>query len=190
LNDEITRAVERIRSGGVVGLPTDTVYGLGVDPNNEDAVALLYELKGRPQGRPIGILAASIEQASSIGEISGPTAELARRHWPGALTLVVRPRMVLADWVGDHQANTIGLRVPGHPIALALLERAGPLAVTSANLSGGPETFDADEARAIFGDEVVYLTGISPGGKASTVVDVTGPRPVVIRQGPVVIGEN
>jgi len=98
----------------------------------------------------------------------------------------VVPKVVLADWVGDAQSVTVGLRVPDHPVALELLSRTGPLAVTSANVSGGPETMSDREARAVFGDRVaVYLTGTSPGGDASTVVDATSDRLVLLRQGPV-----
>jgi tRNA threonylcarbamoyl adenosine modification protein (Sua5/YciO/YrdC/YwlC family) len=94
----------------------------------------------------------------------------------------------MAEWIGDMQTRTIGVRVPDHPVALELLNATGPLAVTSANLSGGPETMNNDEARAVFGDKVaVYLDGISPGGQASTVVDATGARLVVLREGPVEI---
>jgi tRNA threonylcarbamoyl adenosine modification protein (Sua5/YciO/YrdC/YwlC family) len=171
----------------VVGFPTDTVYGIGVDPTNDEAVSVLYELKGRPQGRPVGILAATLEQAAMIGDIGGVAAELASRHWPGALTLVVRPRVILAAWVGDRMTDTVGLRVPDHPLALELLTTTGPLAVTSANPSGGQETLSDVEAREVFGPAVHYLAGTSPGGEASTVVDVTGARPVVIREGPVVV---
>jgi tRNA threonylcarbamoyl adenosine modification protein (Sua5/YciO/YrdC/YwlC family) len=187
LKQEIAQAVRVVQSGGVVGLPTDTVYGIGVDPNNADAVDLLYRLKGRPMARPIGVLVASVEQAGSIGVITGEAASLAADHWPGALTLVVTPRVVLPEWVGDRQANTVGIRVPDHPVAAALLEQTGPLAVTSANLTGGSEAMNDVEARAVFGDEVFYLTGSCHGGMASTVIDVTGELPVVIRQGPVTI---
>lgn len=184
----IPRAVEAIRSGRVVGLPTDTVYGLGVDPQSEEAVSLLYELKGRPAQRPVGLLVASIDQAREVGEIEGSAEQLAREHWPGALTLVVNPRVVLADWVGDRVLRTVGIRVPAHPVALELLGETGPLAVTSANLSGEPESLSEADARAIFGDGVaVYLEGTSPRGEASTVVDATGHALVVLRQGPIAI---
>ncbi len=183
----LERAVEVVREGGVVGLPTDTVYGIGVDPNDDGAVNRLYVLKGRPEGRPVGVLVASLEQAAVVGVIEDEAADLADRFWPGALTLVVRPRMVLAEWVGDRQADTVGVRMPDHPVALALLGETGPLAVTSANRSGEPETLDDVSAREVFGDAVYYLQGTSPGGQASTVVDVTGPRPVVIRHGPITI---
>lgn len=177
-------AVEAIRRGEIVGLPTDTVYGLAIDPSDESAVSRLYELKGRPVGKPIGLLAASLEQASSIGLIEGVAADLAARFWPGALTLVVRPRVVLPNWMSGEYARTVGVRVPDHETAIGFLEETGPLAVTSANLSGGPETYDSDEARAVLGDRVAfYIEGSCPGGVASTVVDATGTDLVVLREG-------
>jgi tRNA threonylcarbamoyl adenosine modification protein (Sua5/YciO/YrdC/YwlC family) len=186
--ETIERAVSVLRSGGVVGVPTDTVYGLAVDPLDEEAMSRLFEIKGRPDHKPVGILVASIEQAEMGGEIEGPARALAEEHWPGALTLVVTPKVILADWAGERQRKTVGLRVPDHPITLALLEAFGPLAVTSANRSGGPETMTDVEARDVFGDEVdLYLEGVSPGGEASTVVDATGAELTVLRQGPVTI---
>ncbi|MGA7227056.1 MAG: L-threonylcarbamoyladenylate synthase [Acidimicrobiia bacterium] len=181
-------AVEAVRSGEVVGMPTDTVYGIGVDPLNEDAVARLFELKGRPEGKPVGVLAADISQALQLAEIEGAAHELARQFWPGALTLVVRPRVIMADWVGDTQRMTIGIRVPDHTVALDLLGSVGPMAVTSANLSGQADALDDREARMVFGSRVaVYLEGVSPGGQGSTVVDATGTELIVLRQGPVSI---
>jgi tRNA threonylcarbamoyl adenosine modification protein (Sua5/YciO/YrdC/YwlC family) len=182
----IAAAVEAVRAGEVVGLPTDTVYGIGVDPLNESAVSHLFDLKGRPEHRPIGLLVATIDQARQVGEIEGRAEALALAHWPGALTLVVTPLVILANWVGDAQRSTVGVRVPDHQVALELLEACGPLAVSSANRSGGPEAKDEVEARATFGDDVaVYLPGTTPGGEASTVVDATGARLVVLREGPI-----
>lgn len=182
----IEDALAAVLDGYVVGLPTDTVYGIGADPFNPDAVARLYELKGRPRHKPVGVLVATVDQAAEIGELSGEAAGLARRHWPGALTLIVRPRVVMADWVGDQQRQTLGVRVPDHDVARALLELSGPLAVTSANQSGGREAMSDREARDVFGDRVaVYLEGVAPGGEASTVVDATGGPLRVIREGPI-----
>ncbi len=184
----IDAAVEAVRAGEVVGLPTDTVYGIGVDPLNEAAVARLFALKGRPEHKPVGLLVGTIAQARMVGRIEGQAEELAIAHWPGALTLVVTPRVILANWVGDAQQRTVGVRVPDHPVALQLLEACGPLAVTSANRSGGVEARDDVEARSTFGDEVtVYLPGSAPGGEASTVVDATGVGLVVLRQGPITL---
>lgn len=180
-----------IAAGQVVGVPTDTVYGIGVDPQSPEAVERLFELKGRPPHKPVGLLAASLEDANEVAEIRGAAADLARDHWPGALTLVVRPKVILADWVGDAQAQTVGIRVPDHPVARELLAATGPLAVTSANRSAQPDTTSAAEARAVFGDEVaVYLEGTSPGGVPSTVVDATGGELRVLRPGPVTVGEG
>lgn len=185
----ISRAIEAIRAGRIVGIPTDTVYGVGVDPLNEAAVELLFDLKGRPEHKPIGLLAASLEQAAVVGEIHGFAEELARAHWPGALTLIVRPKVILAEWVGDAQTRTVGIRVPDHSVARELLKVTGPLSVTSANRSGKSEAMSHTEAEEIFGDRVaVYLRGSAPGGQASTVVDVSGTEPKVLRDGPVPIG--
>ena len=182
----IEDAVAAIRRGDVIGLPTDTVYGIAADPMSESAVARLFELKGRPDHKPIGLLVASLEQAREIGEMTSVAARLAAAHWPGALTLVVAPRVILADWVGDAQSQTVGLRVPDHPTTLQILAAAGPLAVTSANLSGGEESLSHDDAQTVFGELVpVYVEGRSPGGQSSTVVDVSGGEVVVLRQGPV-----
>lgn len=182
----IEEAISTVLNGGIVGIPTDTVYGIGADPFNEGAVNRLFEIKGRPHEKPVGVLVASVEQASEIGALSEYITDLVRRHWPGALTVVVNPRVILSDWVGDQQLRTVGLRVPDHPLALELLRSTGPLAVTSANRSGGLETMNDREARDIFGAEVdVYLEGFAPGGEASTVVDATGVELLVIRQGPI-----
>ena len=182
----IEAAFAAILDGQVVGLPTDTVYGIGADPFNLDAVARLFELKGRPEHKPVGVLVASVEQAEEIGQIEGEAGTLARRHWPGALTLIVTPKVVMADWMGDQQRRTIGIRVPDHPVAIELLELSGPLGVTSANESGGEEAMSDRDAREIFGDRVaVYVEGTAPGGAASTVVDATGAKLTVLRRGPV-----
>ncbi len=182
----IEQAITAVLAGEIVGLPTDTVYGVGVDPFNADAVERLFELKGRPEGKPVGVLVGSVEQATEIGSFSEEAKRLADRHWPGGLTLIVTPTVVMADWVGHRQLNTLGIRLPDHPVALDLLTSTGPMAVTSANLSGQKETTNDRQARDALGARVaVYLEGESPGGTASTVVDCSGPELVVIRQGPV-----
>ena len=182
----IEDALAAILDGRVVGLPTDTVYGIGADPFNTDAVARLFELKGRPEHKPIGVLVATLDQAREIGVIEGAATELAARHWPGALTLIVTPKVIMADWVGDQQLRTLGVRVPDHDLARELLEVSGPLAVTSANESGGKETMNDREAREVFGPRIaVYVAGTAPGGEASTVVDATGAELTMIREGPV-----
>jgi L-threonylcarbamoyladenylate synthase len=182
----IDAAVRALREGEVVGMPTDTVYGLAVDPFNVEAIERLYVLKGREGNKPLALLVASIDQAMSLASFTDQALDLADEHWPGGLTLVL-PRLAGApDWLGDTARRTIGLRCPDHDVALELLEKAGPLAVTSANTTGGAAAVDDGEAEDIFGDEIaVYLEGEAPGGQASTIIDLTEPSPLVLRRGPV-----
>jgi tRNA threonylcarbamoyl adenosine modification protein (Sua5/YciO/YrdC/YwlC family) len=181
-------AVDAVRSGLVIGVPTDTVYGVGVDPSDAAAVARLYEIKGRPADKPISLMVGSIEQADNLVSMTPLALQLADRHWPGPLTLVLATRRRLPEWVGDPVRSTVGVRVPDHRALLGLLAETGPLAITSANLSGTAPSMDDVEARAVFGTAVaVYVPGRCPGGAASTVVDVTGPTPIVLREGPVAL---
>jgi tRNA threonylcarbamoyl adenosine modification protein (Sua5/YciO/YrdC/YwlC family) len=183
---DVSAAVRAIKRGEIVGVPTDTVYGLAVDLYDEAALERLYDLKGRHEGKPIAILVASLEQGLVLGAMSDRALELAERYWPGAVTLVV-PRLDTAPpWLGDTQRRTVALRCPDHPVALDLLSQSGPLAVTSANRSNGSPATSAQEAKAIFGDEVLtYLPGDAGGGAPSTLVDLTQPAEVVLREGPV-----
>jgi len=178
----IEDAAAAIRRGEIVGVPTDTVYGVAVDPTNAVALERLAALKGRADGHPFPVLVTSLHQAADIVEFSAAATRLATDHWPGPLTLVLPARGALPVASG----GTIGVRVPDHPAALWLLEVAGPLAVTSANRSGEPAALDDQEAKAIFGDDVaVYLGGRSLGGIPSTVVDCTTDSPVLLRAGPI-----
>jgi L-threonylcarbamoyladenylate synthase len=184
--DDLAAVVAALRRGAVVGLPTDTVYGLGADPWSHEAVAALFAVKGRPAIKPIPLLAASVEQARRLGVLSGPALAAVQAHWPGALTVVVRRVPGLPDWVGDRRRDSVGLRVPDHPAALALLGVSGPLAVTSANRSGEAPAGDHLAARVMFGDRVAaYLPGSGSKSAPSTVLDFTGAVPRVLRAGPV-----
>jgi L-threonylcarbamoyladenylate synthase len=179
---DLDAAIAALRRGLIVGVPTDTVYGIGVDPMNHQAMKRLFAAKGRSGDKAIPILAASLADARGLGAVP----DAVERHWPGALTVVVHRTPAAPHWVGDHGRDTVALRVPDHPVALALLARSGPLAVTSANPSGEPPASDDASARAILGDAVaVYLEGSAPAGRSSTVVDLSGPEPVVLRPGPV-----
>ncbi len=182
--DDLAAVLAALRRGAVVGIPTDTVYGLAADPFSREAVALVFSLKRRPAVKAIPILAASIEQAERVGVLAGPARRAAERYWPGALVVGRVPG--LPDWVGNPARDSVGIRVPDHPAALCLLAEAGPLAVTSANRSGGAAAEDDAGARAIFADGVAaYLPGAGAGGAPSTVVDLTGRSPRVLRAGPV-----
>jgi tRNA threonylcarbamoyl adenosine modification protein (Sua5/YciO/YrdC/YwlC family) len=172
-------------AGGLVVIPTDTVYGLGTRPDDPEAVRRVFEAKRRPPELELPVLAPSLEWAATLGELGGPARRLAERFWPGAVTIVVRRTAVSRTWPLGPNATTIGLRVPAHPIASALLERTGPLAVTSANRSGRPTPQTCDEVRAVFGDLVeVYVCADGPvSGAPSTVVDLSGSTPTILREG-------
>ncbi len=183
---EVAAAARAIKRGEIVGVPTDTVYGIAADLYDEAALDRLYELKGRDDGKPIAILVASLEQGLSLGAMSDRALELADRYWPGAVTLVV-PRLDTAPgWLGDTKRRTVALRCPDHQVALQLLELTGPLAVTSANKSDDEPVRSAAEAKAVFDGEVLtYLPGDAGGGQPSTLVDLTQPSEVVLRSGPI-----
>jgi L-threonylcarbamoyladenylate synthase len=180
------KAIDVIRSGGVVGVPTDTVYGLAVDPRSETAVVRLFDLKGRPADRPVALLAADLETAAAIVVITAEARRMAQRWWPGALTMVLEPVEPLPAWVGHPVTRSVGIRVPDHSELRELLAETGPLAVTSANLSGEEPALDERQAEAVFGGDVdLYVRGQCQGGSASTVVDLTSEPPRVVRPGPI-----
>ncbi len=179
-------AVAAIREGRIVGVPTETVYGLAVDPLNSEAVANLFDLKGRPAEKPFAVLVSSLEQAKELAVLTAVALTLANEYWPGPLTLVLPRTANTPDWLGEHDRGTVGIRMPDHEVALMLLDMAGALAVTSANWSGDAAVVDHAAAAAVFGEAVsVYLEGEAGGGASSTVIDVSGERPVLVRPGPV-----
>jgi len=182
---DLDAALSALAAGELIGFPTDTVYGVAADPMQEDAVGALFRAKGRPGVKPIPILAASLDSARTIAVLPDQVAD----HWPGALTVVAPRNDQLPPWVGDAAQGTVGVRVPAHPTALAILEAAGPLAVTSANRSDeAPARNEREAEDALGGAVAVYLTGESGGTVSSTVVDLAGPEPRVLRQGPIIWG--
>lgn len=175
--------------GAVVGVPTDTVYGIAADPRNPIAVRRLFSIKGRLEDKPVGLLVADIDSAVAMVELPEYAIEWARSFWPGPLNLVGVARFELPEGVGNRARRTVGVRVPNHAMTREILEAFGPLAVTSANRSGELETLDEAEAQAALGDLVdMYVAGHCPGAKSSTTVDVTGATPVLLRQGPLDLG--
>jgi len=185
---EISRAVGHLGSGELVGFPTDTIYGVAADPYQEEAVAALTNLKGRDPSKPLAVLVADMDQAISLVKFDDVALDLAEKHWPGGLTLVLRRIESVPLWIGDARSRTVGVRCPDHPLALQLLEKFGPLVVTSANRTGDEPALDADQAAAALGGGVAhYLEGTSGGIIPSTVVDLTKPAPLVLREGPVVL---
>jgi L-threonylcarbamoyladenylate synthase len=182
------RAIEVLRAGGVVALPTDTVYGICVALDTPGGVERLFEVKRRPPDKGIMLLLEGVDQASRIGTMTPAAVALAGACWPGGLTVVVpqRPDVPLPGAL-TAGAPTIGLRVPDHPTPRALASGVGPLPTTSANVSGLPEARDAREISAQLGDAVDLILDGGPahGGPASTVVDCTGAVPRILRVGAV-----
>lgn len=188
MTDALDPATVALAAGQVVAVPTDTVYGLAVDPTVPGATDALFAVKGRPRDLELPVLVANIAQAAALSGPDGLPAlarRLAERYWPGPLTIVVRRRDGLG-WVlgGDH--TTIGLRCPAHDVARTLCNRVGPLATTSANRHGESPKKNAAEVAAEFGTEVsVVVDGLPGGGVASTVVDATGTGLRCLRAGAV-----
>jgi L-threonylcarbamoyladenylate synthase len=177
-------AREALASGLPVGLPTDTVYVLAVNPFVAGASDRLFALKRRPRHLDLPMLVASVDQAVGVTTaLTDAARRLMERCWPGALTLVLPRDPDLAADLGDDDL-TVGLRMPGHPIPLALCGQMGPLASAAAGIQGGPELETAAEVAETFGDAVpVVLDGGRCAGLAATVVDATGEEPHLIREG-------
>jgi L-threonylcarbamoyladenylate synthase len=196
--DAIPTALDFLHRGELVAFPTDTVYGLGADLHNPQAIEGLYIAKGREASKAIAVLVGSPSDLASVaGELPESAQRLAQRFWPGPLTLVVpRHPDLPANLSGSSGSThphlppplpTVGVRMPAHPFALALLQAAGPLAVTSANLSGAASPVTADEVHAQLNGRIAFIIdgGATPGGIPSTVVDCTSPEPHILREGPV-----
>jgi tRNA threonylcarbamoyl adenosine modification protein (Sua5/YciO/YrdC/YwlC family) len=186
----LAAAATAVLNGELVVLPTDTVYGVGSDAFSATAVARLLEAKGRGRDMPPPVLVGSVRAANALVEDLGPYGrELIDEFWPGGLTIVCRAARTLSWDLGETK-GTVAVRMPEDPVALALLKETGPMAVTSANLTGQPAATTAQQAREQLGDSVaVYLDGgPSAGGQASTMVDLTGDVPRMLRSGAISIG--
>ena len=176
-----------VASGRLVVMPTDTVYGIGADAFDSRAVAALLAAKGRGRDMPVGVLVGSWHTIDGlVYSVSEDARELIRAFWPGALSLVVVQAPSLQWDLGDAR-GTVMLRMPLQPVAIELLRQTGPMAVSSANVSGQPPATTADEARRQLGDLVdVYLDGgTAEQQAASTILDLSGPQPRILREGPV-----
>jgi L-threonylcarbamoyladenylate synthase len=179
-------AVDVLRAGGIVAVPTDTVYGIAVSLDTPGGIEALFAAKRRPPEKGIVLLLADAHQAPAIGEWPATAAVLAGAFWPGGLTIVVprRPHVPLPDALTGG-ASTIGLRVPNHPAPRALAAAVGPLPTTSANVSGRPEARTASEIVDQLGDGIALVLDAGPahGGAASTVVDCSQDPPRILRAG-------
>lgn len=183
-------ALEALDRGGLVVFPTETVYGIGCRLDRPEAIARMRTVKGREPDKPFQVLLADPSAAAEIAAVDAAAERLLRRFAPGPLTVVLPALAHLPDLGARATVGapaTVGVRVPDHPVALDLLRASGPLAASSANRAGRPTPSWVGAVRAVFADEVaVYLDGPpAPGTVASTVVDLTGEHPVVLREGAV-----
>ena len=184
-SDVCLEAVQHLKSGGIIAIPTDTVYGLAADPFNADAVQRLYTFKGRPDGKPIPLVLSSVEDVHSVAQnLPGFFFHLTDRFWPGGLTIVVEAKDLLPVLTAG--GNTVGVRIPDNPLLLQILHAfGGPAAITSANLSGeppatSPEEIDVELASRI---DMIVDGGKTPGPIPSTVYDISVSPPLVRRHG-------
>ena len=185
----LTAAAEALGKGELAVLPTDTVYGLAADAFTPDAVTTLLAAKGRGRQMPPPVLVGSRRAAFALVEdVSSSASDLIDEFWPGGLTLVFRSSRSLAWDLGDTK-GTVAVRMPLHAVALDLLKETGPLAVSSANFSGSPPAVTAADAESQLGEAIsVYLDGGPCSGEIpSTIVDVTGPVPKLLRSGAVTV---
>lgn len=183
----IAAAVRAVRRGSLVVLPTDTVYGLGCDAFSADAVTALLAAKGRGRDLPVPVLVGSASTLSGVSvQTGGVVSDLVEAFWPGGLTIVCRQQPSLHWDLGD-AGGTVAIRMPLHPVAIELLRETGPMAVSSANRSGQPPARSGEHARDQLGEAVaVYLDSHPTDDDVpSTIVDVTGRVPRVLRAGAV-----
>lgn len=175
----LARAAALLRSGQVIAIPTDTVYGLAALARDAAARAMIYEIKGRSLEQPLILMAGEAAQFERWVEVGERARELMDRFWPGPLTLILPARQ-------PAEGASIGVRIPAHPAALALLTELGEsLATTSANRSGEAPALTAAEAGTLVRVAAVLDGGAAPGGRASTVLDLSGETPRLVREGPI-----
>ncbi|MEU8922067.1 L-threonylcarbamoyladenylate synthase [Kitasatospora sp. NPDC048545] len=180
----LREAVAAVRRGELVVLPTDTVYGVGADAFAPEAVARLLAAKGRGRNMPSPVLVGSPEGLDGLVEVTSRARDLVAAFWPGGLTVVARHLASVELDLGE-TGGTVAVRMPAHPVAIELLGATGPLAVSSANLTGHDSPQDCDAAQGMLGDSVaVYLDGgPTAAAVSSSIVDVTGEVPVLLRAG-------
>lgn len=185
-SDTISRAYQILQMGGLVAFPTDTVYGVGALAFDGKAVESIYAAKDRPAEKAIPILIGDPGDLEKVGtDIPRTAHKLASRFWPGPLTLLVPKRLDLPESVSA--TSTVGVRVPDHEVARSLLRLAGPMAVTSANISGAQSPATAQEVYEQLGGRIALIIdgGRTPGGVPSTLVDCTVPELKILREGPI-----
>ena len=183
--DVCVEAVQCLKSGGIIAIPTDTVYGLGADPFNADAVQKLYTIKGRPDGKPIPLVLSSVADVHRVAQnLPGFFFHLTDRFWPGGLTIIVEAKDLLSVLTAG--GNTVGVRIPDNPLLLQILQAfGGPAAITSANLSGEPPATSPQEIGEALASRIDLIVdgGKTPGPIPSTVYDISVSPPLIRRHG-------
>jgi L-threonylcarbamoyladenylate synthase len=192
IQQQVEQAATILKQGGIVAYPTDTVYGVGAAINIEPAVARVYQIKERPHSRALPILLADKSQIADVAEVVPLLAwRLADKFWPGALTMVLLKSESVPNIVTG-EGKSVAVRIADHPVPIALVRGLGvPIAGTSANLSGSPSALTAEEALTQLGDRVDMIIdgGRCPGGRESTIIDLTRDIPLILRQGPISLEE-
>ena len=184
----IQHAIDVLRNGGIIAFPTDTVYGLAAPIDNVASIDRLYIAKGRNSDRAIAVLLGDPDQLDQVTvDLSEPARKVAKYFWPGPLTMVVSRHPALPDILAP--LPTIGVRIPDHPVALALLKATGPLAVTSANISGQDNTMTAQQVLKQLKGRIHLIIdgGRTPGGIPSTVINCISPEIEILREGPITL---
>lgn len=184
--ESISSALSLFRDGEIVAFPTDTVYGLGADPFQASGIIKLFEAKGRDSNKAIAILVGSVEQAGLVTDhMTDMAIRLCEVFWPGGLTVIVPRKNTLPELISN--TERVGIRMPNHPVALEMLRTFGPLATTSANLSGKPDAVTAKDVFDQLSNRVPLILdgGKCRGGVPSTVIDCSGSEPIILREGPV-----
>jgi len=186
IQEQVEKGISILKQGGLVAFPTDTVYGLGAWADHQPAVERVYRVKERPRNIALPLLLADISQIGGVAEPVPPIAWLlAHNFLPGALTIVLHKSNSVPDII-TAGGITVAVRVPAHPVPIALVQGLGaPIVGTSANVSGKPSALTADEVYSQFGNKIdlVIDGGRCPGGRESTIIDVTGEEPVILREG-------
>lgn len=188
--EDLQVVAQLLMEGAVIAFPTDTVYGLGVIYDDEDALHQLKEAKGRPENKPIPTMVGSVEQLHQVAEVSDIAEKLAKAFMPGAITLILKKKQGLKDYV-TNGLDTIGIRMPDDAFVTSLIQACGkPLLVTSANLSG-EETGVCDEQvlSQLNGRIDAIVMGEAKGKEASTIVDISGDEIKILREGPILAQE-
>ena len=182
---QVNEAVNTLKSGGIIAIPTDTVYGIGADPFNPDAVQKLYTIKGRPEDKPIPLVLGSVEDVHKVAKNLSPFFfHLTKKYWPGGLTIIVQAKDLLPQLTAN--GSTVGLRIPNQPLLLKILQKfGGPIAITSANLSGQPAATSPQEFGEQLTAKIDYIAddGQTPGPVPSTVYDISVSPPQIRREG-------